>query len=79
MILTGAKLEEIGRDVWGETWVALLAKRLKVSKRTVQRWRNEDHAMPANLRRSLLDMVETQMAILGERRNMLAEGFDDVA
>jgi hypothetical protein len=71
MILTGRLLQETAKDVWGDNWVAILAKRLKVSKRTIQRWRNEENAMPADLRRSLLDMIETQLAILGERRNLL--------
>ncbi len=76
-VLTGKLLQETALDVWGEAWVAVLAKKLKVSKRTIQRWRNEDNAMPADLRRNLLDLIETQLAILGERRNLLAEQWDD--
>lgn len=76
-VLTGKFLQETAKDIWGENWIAILSRRLQVSKRTVQRWRDDQRAMPADLRRSLLDVIETQIAILGERRNLLAETWDD--
>lgn len=76
-VLTGKLLQETAKDVWGDNWIAILSKRLHLSKRTIQRYRDEISPMSPEFRSALLEMIETQMAILGERRNLLAQEWDD--
>lgn len=77
MILTGKKLEEIGRALYGDVWVSVLSKKLDCSKRTVMRWRSENTAIPFDLRESLVDMIDEQFAVLGEKRDYLVAPMDD--
>lgn len=77
MILTGRKFEEIGKALYGDVWVSVLGQKLKRTKRTIMRWR--DDSPPPPIRQALLDLIDEQFAILGEKRSALAENFDDVA
>lgn len=77
MILTGRKLEEIGRALYGDVWVSVLSRRLACAKRTVMRWRSEETAIPVDLRQSLVDMIDEQFAVLAEKRDYLLARMDD--
>lgn len=84
MILTGAKLEEFGRAIWGEVWVARLSERLKLARRTLWRKRHSPTGLPLSWQRQLLDCVDEQikaqeerLRVLGTIRNELAETFYD--
>jgi hypothetical protein len=77
MILTGPKLESIGRALYGEVWVSVLSKRLGRAKRTIMRWRDNQRALPKALQLSLIDLIDDRLAELGEYRGQLAETFDD--
>lgn len=79
LILTGRKFEEIGRAIYGDVWVSMLAKRLRRTKRTIMRWRDGPAAPPPVVRQALIDLIDEQFAILGDKRSQLAEVFDDVA
>lgn len=79
MILTGAKLEEIGKALYGEIWVSVLSRKLGRCKRTIMRMRDEDGPLPLDLRRHMMDLIDEQFAILAEKRDMLAAVFDDMA
>lgn len=77
MILTGAKLEEIGKAVYHDNWVAHLSKRLGCSKRTIMRRRDEERPIPPEWKLALLDLINEQYALLSEKYDMLAADFDD--
>lgn len=79
MILTGPKLEEIGKALYGPVWVSMLSKKLRCTKRTVMRRAGNPRAMPAEMQRALIDLIDEQFSILAEKRDMLAQTFDDVA
>lgn len=85
MILTGAKLEEFGKAVWGDYWMAKLARRLDLATRTLARKRKSKTGLPISWQRTLLDSADEQIRVQEERlrilahvRNQLAETFDDV-
>lgn len=77
MILTGTMLEEIGISLYGDVWVSALSKKLRRSKRTIMRWRDSQRGLPMETRRLLLDLVESQIALLAEKRDILASFWDD--
>ena len=84
MILTGQKLEEFGRAIWGEFWIARMAERLGLSRRTIMRKRSCEMGLSISWQLELLDMADQQIKIqeerlrvLGHIRNQLAETFDD--
>jgi hypothetical protein len=77
MVLTGKKLEEVGRALYGDIWVSVLSRRLACAKRTVMRWRSEDTALPVDLRQSLVDLIDEQFAVLAEKRDYLLAPMDD--
>lgn len=79
MILTGAKLEEIGKAVYHDNWVAHLSKRLGCSKRTIMRRRDEERPIPPEWKVALLDLINEQYAILADAYNLLAQESDDAA
>lgn len=63
MILTGRKLEEIGRALYGSGWAAILAERLDRTRQTVNNWRG-GAPMPKELKVELSDTVEHQIDVL---------------
>lgn len=63
-VLTANMLVEMGQSLYGDEWEVTLARRLKVSRRTVMRWRDEECAMPAGLFTVLEALVEQQIAAL---------------
>lgn len=71
MILTGQKLEEMGKALYGDVWVSVLSKKLKCSKRTVMRWRSHTRAMPPDMRDCLLALLDDQINLLAFHRNVL--------
>lgn len=64
MILTGAKLEEIGKALYGDSWAMVLALRLRKSRKTVWRWRDSERAIPPDLRLQLVELIADQQAML---------------
>jgi hypothetical protein len=76
MILTGRKLEEFGRTLYGEVWVSVMSKKLKVAKRTVLRWKDDERAMPTDMQTTLVELIDDQIAQLGEKRGILLEDLD---
>lgn len=61
MILTGEKLEEMGRAIWGREWPSVLADRLDRARQTLFNWRDRPTGLPANIRRELLTIAEDQL------------------
>ena len=72
MILTGSKLQEIGKALYGDSWPSILGKRLKKSRKTIFRYR-EGAPMPSDLKRQLAQLVEDQIAELGQHHQKLTE------
>lgn len=64
MILTGGKLEEIGKALYGDSWAMVLALRLRKSRKTVWRWRDSERAIPLDLRHQLVELIADQQAML---------------
>jgi hypothetical protein len=64
MILTGDKLDEIGRAVWGAHWPSVLAARLERSRWTLFDWRKRPTGHPKAVKRALLKATEDQLAIV---------------
>lgn len=62
MILTGDKLDEMGRAVWGANWPSVLARRLKKSRQTLFDWRNRPTGHSREVKQQLLDVAEDQLA-----------------
>jgi len=77
VILTGPKLEEFGRALYGDIWLSSLSKRLRRSKRTILRWRNSGCGLPKELQRALIEIIDDQISIPGDVRSQIAETFDD--
>lgn len=63
-VLTPNKLAEFGQSLYGNNWETALAARLQKSRRTVERWRDEECAMPAGLYAVLDGLIEQQIASL---------------
>lgn len=70
MIITPSKLIEFGQALAGDDWVGTLARRLQKSKRTIERWRDEEAAMPPGLYAVLEGLVEQQIAALERLREI---------
>lgn len=66
IILTGRKLEEIGRALFGADWQTPMAAKFRKSVRTVRRWANDDVAKPAELRVQLVVLIEDQLHALAQ-------------
>lgn len=79
MILTGAKLEEIGKALYGDGWLGVVALKIRRSKRTIMRWRDSPCGMDTEMRQQLIDMLDEQSAVLGRHRSDLAAIFDDAS
>jgi len=77
MILTGAKLEEIGKALYGDSWALVLAGRLRKSRKTVWRWRDSERAIPPDLRGKLAELIDDQLNTLSAHANELREGVLD--
>lgn len=77
MILTGLKLQEIGRHLYGAEWASVLASRLRMSKKTVFRWRDSERAIPPKLRDQLSELIDDQLATLAAHAQELREGVMD--
>jgi hypothetical protein len=43
--------------LWGEDWIAPLSEVLKVSRRTVERWKAGTHPVPEKIERELIALV----------------------
>lgn len=70
LLFTPADLEDFGRTLYGDDWAGTLAARLKVSRRTINRWRDGDTAMPVALRAVLEALAEQQIAMLEAKRGV---------
>lgn len=77
MILTGAKLEEFGRKLWGDVWVSVLSKKLNRDKKFVMRLKAKKAGLSLDFQRQLLDMALEQLRSVGEVTNALSSTFDD--
>lgn len=73
MILTGAKLDEMGRAIWGADWPSTLARRLKRSRQTLFNWRDKPIGLSTEIKRELLAVAEDQLATVAEYVNALKE------
>lgn len=65
MILTGQKLEEFGKAVWGDDWIAFVSKRLRLSRKTLARYRDGDRGMPPDFIAEFDALIEHQLSITG--------------
>ncbi len=68
-VLTGRKIEEIGHALFGPAWMALLAQHLGISKKTVRRWKDGKNNPPRDLRYSLVELMDNQLALLSKLRD----------
>ena len=73
-VLTGEKLEEIGLALYGEGWPGVLAGKLRRSKRTIFRWRDDETGRPNDLRHILAELVDDQIAFLASYAIDLRQG-----
>lgn len=73
MILTGRKLEEIGKALYGRTWPTIMAPRLRRARRTLFKWRDEESAIDPGLRDQLAELLDDQLATLAALRDELKE------
>lgn len=69
ILLTPATFCEIGFALGGEHWHGWMARRMGVSKRTVERWATDDRAMPSDLWQRLDVLIDERAAILGSLRS----------
>ncbi len=53
-------LEQTGRALYGDEWLARLEDDLDVSRRTMGRWLSGRDEVPAGVWRELFDLVRTQ-------------------
>lgn len=74
MILTGAKLEEIGKALYGVTWPSIMARRLRKSRRMMFNYRGTPTGMGPAMRRQIEALIDDQMALLANYRAELSEG-----
>lgn len=74
MILTGRKLEEIGKALYGAHWPSIMARRLRKGRRTLFNYRDETTGMDPAMRRALEALLDDQMAMLANMKAELAEG-----
>lgn len=77
VILTGAKLEEIGRALYGDNWPSVLANRLRRSRMTIFRWRDSPRALGKSVKRELAELIEEQMLALSDYANDIREEMQD--
>lgn len=68
LLFTPADLRDFGMALFGDDWEGTLAARLKVARRTINRWRDGETALPANLRAVLDALAEQQIALLEAQR-----------
>lgn len=73
MILTGDKLDEILRPIWGQNWKTTLGHRLALSRQTIHAKRNSKTGLSKAFKRQLLAVLEDQMAIISNPVNELRE------
>jgi hypothetical protein len=74
VILTGDKLEQIGKALYGASWPTIMADRLKKSRRTIFNYRDSPRGMDQTFRRQIEHLIDDQMATLANLRAELAEG-----
>jgi hypothetical protein len=77
VILTGQKLEEFGRKLWGDVWISVLSKKLNRNKKFIMRLRDRKTGLSLEFQRQLLDLGLEQLRAVGEVTNELAGTFDD--
>src|SRR4051812_18045639 len=65
-LFTPEKLQVIGNLLYGYRWRAVLAKKLRRSERTVDRWMDRKAALPAELPLQLRELIAEQMAALSD-------------
>lgn len=73
MILTGEKLDEMARAIWGKDWPSVLARRLKKSRQTLFNWRNRPTGHSKDTKRVLLAATEEQLVIISQYVQELRE------
>lgn len=73
MILTGSKLEEYGRALWGKSWMAVLGKRLAKTRQTIHGRSKSKVGLPKAFKRQLLAAAEDQLATVNQIVNDLRE------
>lgn len=73
MILTGDKLDEMCRAVWGANWPSVLAGRLNKSRQTLFTWRKKPIGLSREVKRELLTATEDQLAIVAQYVQELRE------
>lgn len=64
MILTGDKLDEMCRGIWGADWKSVVAARLETSRHRLHRKSQCQTGLPIELKRDLLVLVEDQLALV---------------
>lgn len=76
--MTPQLLREIGEALHGQYWVAPLAEQLvspitgrPVHRKTVERWRDEEYALPETLPDELAAAIDAKIAALKELKRKL--------
>lgn len=73
MILTGDKLDETCRAIWGPNWKTILGRRLALSRQTIHAKSKSKTGLPKAFKRQLLAVLEDQMAIISNPVNELRQ------
>jgi hypothetical protein len=77
MILTGAEFKDYLKALYGDVWLSAGSKRLNRSKTFIKRLCARQTGLPLEYQRILMDLIDEQFAILGQKRARLAATFDD--
>lgn len=73
MILTGAKLDEMCRAIWGADWKSVVSGRLSMSRQRLHRKSQSLTGLPTDIKRELLEVVEDQLALVAQYAQELRE------
>ena len=75
--MTPELLHYVGEALYGAHWQAILARVLKVSERSVRRWRSGEHRINAGVTREIAALCERHSndlaRIAGQLHNLAAE------
>lgn len=73
MILTPKKLDEYGTAIWGADWIAIVAKKLHIARKTIHRYKIGERGIPPSFVAAFDQIIENHLSILGrindERRS----------
>lgn len=73
MILTGQKLDEVCRAIWGADWKSVVADRLDTSRQRLHRLSQRPTGHSKELKRELLAIAQAQLVMVAKYVEELKE------